>query len=325
MYGIVVVLFFQCMGALLNPVNRKGGVQWGLVAHTTTMFSLATVYIAMYSNVQSISFVDNREFPLSLSGAPGPMGYNSFVHSWAIGMAPTVALYLNNWLADGLLLYRCYVVYSKSYRVIAFPYLMYLASLVTGIMFMYKSSLQGLIAAEAPAAVQFEAPFFAISFALNILVTLMIVARLLIHRMKMQKAMGATTYAGGWCMASITIIVESYALCAIAVILFLGAWGARSFLQFIFLQVIAQTQVIAPFLITLRIANRRAFTSDSFTSTNVSSIHFRDQPRLTCSSGSHSDEYPAGPMDAGEFGIEIETVIDLKYDSAPGSQGTLGN
>lgn len=325
MYGIVIVLFFQCVGALLNPVNRKGGVQWGLVSHTATMFSLATVYIVMYSNMQSISFVDNREFPLSVNGAPGPMGYYSFVHSWAIGIAPTVALYLNNWLADGLLLYRCYLVYSKSYRVIAFPYLMYIASLVTGIMFMDKSSLQGLIATEAPAAVQFEAPFFTISFALNILVTLMIVARLLTHRMKMQKAMGATACAGGWCIASITIIIESYALCAIAVILFLSAWGARSFLQFIFLQVIAQTQVIAPLLITLRIANRRAFTSDSFTSTNVSSIHFRDQRRLTSSGGSLSDGCPVGPMGAGELGIEIETAVDLKCDSTLGSQGTLGN
>jgi len=87
-YGIVVVLFFQCMNALFDPVNRtRGGF---------------------------------NPFPSSTTeNSPG----------LAIGIAPTPMILLNGWLADGLLLYRCYVIYARNYWVIIFPCLVFLASL----------------------------------------------------------------------------------------------------------------------------------------------------------------------------------------------------
>ena len=102
--GIVIVLFFQCMGAFFDPVNRsRGGTKWGFVAHTAAMFSFATIYIAMSSNIQSVSFIDNREFPASVNGVSGPVGYQFFISSEAICITPTLTILLNNWLADGLL------------------------------------------------------------------------------------------------------------------------------------------------------------------------------------------------------------------------------
>ena len=92
------------MGALFDPVNRaRGGIKWGLVAHTIAMFLFVTVYTGMSFNIQSISFIDNRNFPGAADGTPpGPVGYRSFIHSKAIGIAPTPMLLINNWLADGL-------------------------------------------------------------------------------------------------------------------------------------------------------------------------------------------------------------------------------
>ena len=105
--GIVIILFFQCMSALLDPVNRtKGEINWKFMAHTAAMFSFATIYIAMNLNIQSISFVDNREFPgITTSDVlpPGPVGYQWFLRSKPIGVATTPMIILNNWLADGLL------------------------------------------------------------------------------------------------------------------------------------------------------------------------------------------------------------------------------
>ena len=102
--GIVIVLFFQCMGAFFDPVNRvRGGIQWVLVIHTAAMFLFATMYTAMSSNIQSISFIDNRAFPASINGVPGPIGYQFFIHDKAVGIAPTPTILLINWLADGLL------------------------------------------------------------------------------------------------------------------------------------------------------------------------------------------------------------------------------
>jgi hypothetical protein len=106
--GIVIVLFFQCMAALLNPVNRaRGGVKWPLVAHTLAMFSFVTIYTALNLDIQSISYIDNREFPGVDGIPPGPFGYQFSIYYKAIYIIPGVTFSLNGWLADGLLVSPC--------------------------------------------------------------------------------------------------------------------------------------------------------------------------------------------------------------------------
>lgn len=93
------------MSAFFNPSNRpKGGIKWPLVAHTLVMFSFVTVYVATSLDLQSISYIDNREFP-GVDGLipPGPLGYQLFIYSKAINVVPNLMVLLNNWLADGLL------------------------------------------------------------------------------------------------------------------------------------------------------------------------------------------------------------------------------
>ena len=102
--GVIIVMFFQCVGALFNPVNRKkGGIKWPLVAHTTAMFLLATVYTGMIINILSISYVDNRAFPGVGKIPPGPRGYGLTIFSGPIFLVPNLTVILNSWLADGLL------------------------------------------------------------------------------------------------------------------------------------------------------------------------------------------------------------------------------
>jgi hypothetical protein len=93
------------MSALLDPAYRATtwGIKWGLVAHTTATFSFVTIYTAMYLDLQSLSFIDNREFPGSDLLPPGPIGYQLQILPAAISVVPTVLTILNNGLADGLL------------------------------------------------------------------------------------------------------------------------------------------------------------------------------------------------------------------------------
>ena len=107
--GTLAVLFFQCMTALLSPVCRKGeSIKWGLVTYTALMFSIATVYTAMNFNIQSTSFLDNREFSVALPNGRrllvGPILYQTTIRRTALGgLVPNIMFSLNNWLADGLL------------------------------------------------------------------------------------------------------------------------------------------------------------------------------------------------------------------------------
>lgn len=103
--GIIVLLFFQCMSALFNPTNRtKKGTKWGLAIHTVAMFSFVTISIVASLQIQSISYVDNREFPGFGDGFyRGPFGYQSLIVFTAFSDIPGAMFFLNDCLAHGLL------------------------------------------------------------------------------------------------------------------------------------------------------------------------------------------------------------------------------
>lgn len=75
-------------------------------------------------------------------------------------------------------------------------------------------------------------------------------------------------------------------------------------------------QVIGPFLITLRVANQRALTSEPVVSGHLGSLHFRSRAK-SAGGGTLPDGYPLGSMDSnretpGELGSEM--TIDFRVD-----------
>jgi len=103
--GLLILLFFRCMAALLNPAHRREeGIKWWLIFYTAAMFSFVTVYTAMNLHIQSNSFIDNRRDIEGDGGYySGPLQYQYGVHLTTLGLLPSVMFNLNNWLADGLL------------------------------------------------------------------------------------------------------------------------------------------------------------------------------------------------------------------------------
>ena len=103
--GAVIAVFLQCMAALFNPIHRRGEpIKWGLVSYTVVMFSIVTIGAGINLQNQSVSYIDNREFP-GIKGMlpPGPLGYQLFTDPEALEIVPNLMLVLNNWLADGFL------------------------------------------------------------------------------------------------------------------------------------------------------------------------------------------------------------------------------
>ena len=71
--------------------------------HTGAMFMFVTVFTVINLNIISTSYIDNRKFPND--PYPGPLGFQVLTYSETIGIVSTVMFLLNNWLADGLLVY----------------------------------------------------------------------------------------------------------------------------------------------------------------------------------------------------------------------------
>ena len=116
-------------------------------------------------------------------------------------------------------------------------------------------------------------PYLSISVSLNILLTILMIVRLVMYHRNIRNAVGG----GGLYNAIMTMLTESSALYAVSSILFIAPWGVGSWVADIFLPILVQVQVIAPFLITLRVANQSALTGATITSGNGGSTQFSAQ------------------------------------------------
>ncbi|KAI3615696.1 hypothetical protein WG66_011763 [Moniliophthora roreri] len=183
-----------------------------------------------------------------------------------LGTAAGIAL---NFLSDALLIYRCYVIYSSSWRIVSFPILLYLGALSMSILTIYESALPGANFFRGH-AVDFGVPYVALTISLNIIVTLLICGRLLTARNQMKAILGpeyARTYT-----SIAAIMVESAAPFTILGIFYVITYARHSGISFCLVQIWGDFCAISPQLIILRVAMGKAWskeTSGTMTSTHM--------------------------------------------------------
>ena len=110
-----------------------------------------------------------------------------------------------------------------------------------GIWYIYQNSRPDIASKALGAGAGI--PYISTSASLNILLTLLIVSRLILHSRNVRKAVGAQSGAGGVYNAIVTMLVESSALYAVSSVLFMGPWGAHSWVASVFFPILAQNQV----------------------------------------------------------------------------------
>ncbi|KAF5367780.1 hypothetical protein D9615_010510 [Tricholomella constricta] len=294
MFGFTIILFFRCMRGLLWPRKHSGFPRNPSMAlYTFVLFSLGTVFVAMNARNSELAYIDYRGFP------GGPLAFTFSRYSTAIVVIPNAAFILANWLADGLLLFRCKVIWGDKYWVLILPVLMFLGSIAMGILTIFQSSRPNASLWSA-VTVDFALPYFSLSTSLNVLLTLLMSFRLYLHhRMTKKEGFGSSAIP----YASIVgMLVESSALYAVSSLLFIGTYGAHNGASTLFLPILSQTQIIAPLLIISRVANQRAYgsvgsrshggvvVSSSRTRTLVDNIPLESSPKFGTFEGNASRE-----------------------------------
>ena len=273
------------MGTFFDSVSRgMRAVKWGLVVHTAVVFILVTISGGIYINYQLISYIGERGFP-GADGVvpPGPLGYGFLTNYDGIEFVPALLFLLIQSLVDGFLVSpmscllgemlitdcssalpllhhllheplghrltvsdipRLYWYVSKPLRATVARF----ANLIgtgTGVTCVYKKSQSedgeytSLLVKQAPVA------YDIICLSLNVLLTLMIVARLALHRRETQNVMGASFKASGLYKSIISMLVESCALYAGSFLVYTVTWGTNGSLAATFQPVLGETQVRA--------------------------------------------------------------------------------
>ena len=86
-------------------------------------------------------------------------------------------------------------------------------------------------------------PHLSVSVLVNVLLTLMIVIRLVLHDRNVRAAIGSPTGMSRLYKTIVTMLIESSALYAVISLLLIGLWAARSTASGIFLPLISPIQV----------------------------------------------------------------------------------
>ena len=264
---------------MFNPIHRRGeGINWGLLSYTVVMFALATGFTATNLSVVFISLFETGFAQGEVLGSQMLAGPPILR---ALRITPSLMFLSISWLADGLLVsslfdagfaYRAsntatpplavsllrdlcpelldhrltirhvHRLFRCAFRVIDKSVAVLRANIVIvamGIVAVYQSLMHNI---RVTLYSHLVLPYFSVSLSLNIILTLMIAVRLVMHSKDIRAAMGAPAGINGMCKAIVAILVESSALYALSSLLVIGPWVAASDAVEISLPVLAETQ-----------------------------------------------------------------------------------
>jgi len=165
-----------------------------------------------------------------------------------------------NWMADGLMIYRLFVIWNRRILIVALPITMLMTSVSLSIVELHRI-IQPTARVSRHLAINFRLLYWSFSVSLNVLVTLLIVGRLLFVRHQISRAIQASQ-ARVYTSVS-AMLIESAALYSFLTIVFLIGYTRRSPLQFA-IEAVELIQGVCPLMIILRVARGNAWSCDTY-------------------------------------------------------------
>ncbi|EMD31805.1 hypothetical protein CERSUDRAFT_119376 [Gelatoporia subvermispora B] len=254
LYGVELVLYFQTMGMLFRDGRAKMTTSDKFFAcFSTALMFLITIYM-------STEAVFGEEMWIVHASDPGgPALYfeeNASIWYQTWGTASGVVL---NWMTDGLMIYRCYVVWNSFYIVI-FPIFLFMSTWGLGILEIWASGSPGANFFKGNAA-RIVLAYFSTTIGLNVLTTILICIRILSQAKRVEGVLGRTG-SRMYTNAS-ALIIESalpYAAGGIASVISMGLNSDISVLMGSFYIMFA---CISPQLLILRVLKGRVWTRET--------------------------------------------------------------
>ncbi|KAF9556533.1 hypothetical protein CPC08DRAFT_711132 [Agrocybe pediades] len=263
-YGMDVALFilaFSLLRARSKMEKRKTGRRhWQtsiLEVYNCLVFILCTLSAASKIQMMKTAYIDNK----NAEGGQGCEQMRLYT-SVGIGILGNISCAVVNWLVDGLLLWRCYVIYRNSktspWLVLCIPATLGLALIVISILFLHSI------------AKHIGSPFLhkkltllvgSACLVLNVVLTFMIVMRLFLYRRSIKRLAGAK-YAGQY-TSIVSMLIESGSIMDVAVVSIVILMSLNSPMVALPLLSVTEVQAIAAFMIIIRVAKGTAWSSET--------------------------------------------------------------
>ncbi|KAF8803684.1 hypothetical protein BYT27DRAFT_7340507 [Phlegmacium glaucopus] len=255
LYGLELTLYGTIVYRLFRKRNQSSAKSKRFCAiYSTAMITLSTINVSCNAVWGSEMWITHRDDPGGV-----PKFIETQVTVWYETLAST-AVIACVFLSDALLLYRLFLIYSRSYPVLAFPALAYIVALGLAIVQVVISGLpNGNFFGGR--AVKVAVSYYVITICLNIILTALICGRLIRVSKSVSSILGEQT--GKVYTGAAVILVESAALYSASGIMYLVPYALELPIADLFGQLWTKMSVISPLLIILRVSKGRDWTSDA--------------------------------------------------------------
>lgn len=274
LYGAYTVLFILTNWVLVHRRPRRRPVHKTMFVISLVMFTLATMHVAVnYARIWK-AFIIYRDDP----GGPAAFFNELSEFTQIFGSTIYVAQTL---VGDGVVLYRCHIVWGRKFIIIAFPCLLYLGSIVTGVGILYSFAR---VVPQADIFVtelqKWIVSFFTSTFVTNVVCTALVAYRIWsINRQ--------TVVFTGYDMRPVVfLVVESGAVYSITLLALLILYKVKSWFQYVLLDAVSPIVGLVFSMIIIRIGlgitsvgGETAFASRT-SGSDSSSLNFRAQVEL---------------------------------------------
>ncbi|KAI0652797.1 hypothetical protein C8Q70DRAFT_914352 [Cubamyces menziesii] len=266
LYGVVLVLYFLIIRTVLDPKHKGPRSDRFFVFFSTALLCLNTVFFATDTVFGEEMWIVHADYP---GGQDAYLGDNASVWYQTLGTAASIVL---NLLSDGLLIYRCWIVWDDV-RVVVLPTLIYLGAFSAGLAQLYESGRPNANY-FAGLAQSLGIAYTSSVIGLNVVVTALICGRIYFASRRYAHVLGIDV--GDEYRSATAIIVESALLYTLTGVAYLVSFALDSQTSIFFLSVYVMMTCVAPQMIVLRVISGRAWTRDraaTLTSTGLEFTH----------------------------------------------------
>lgn len=263
-YGVHLTLFLRCFQLLWrrSPTVTRDVFY---MTYISLLFILGNIGNGSNIKFTLQAFSDNRDYP------GGPFAYTVEKSTDVYYVLSNCTYIVNSWFTDALILYRFWRINGNvAWFVLAFPCLMFAASFCLSLLLIVVLNKPGMTLWSS-ISIRLGIPYWSISIALNVILTLLICFRLLRARQKLRRI--SPTLGSNFVSIS-AMLVESAALYAVNGIILLVSYAVDSSFQHVALPLLGQTQSIAPLLIIMRVAEGTAWTRETANAVHTRSLSF---------------------------------------------------
>jgi len=298
-FGMNTLIYGVCVYYSINR-KRLNQISWITLVYVTVMYGLAVVYFWASVEYTLDMYINDRGIP------GGPLGYATTVADTTELFTGSLVFVIINVLGDALLTFRCYMVWNRAKLVMIIPVLTYCAQVVCGALTVQSSS-----------ALVVTLPYFGLSTALNVLLTLMIAGKLLWARRSIVAALGpqhARLYT-----SIAAMVIESAFLNAIASSTNIALLATGNIAANIALGTQSQVMCICPMLILIRVARGRAYSQEAITAASTA-VDFNSRggkgSTMRVTPPSRNKYSTGGTLGSGSQEFNIKTEVDSYIHAA---------